>query len=382
MIVFKTFLKILKKNKFIIILYTGILLTIAIGNLSTLKSGNMSFTESKPDILIINKDKKNIITDNLVNYIKKNSNIIKVKDTEEARDDAIFYQDVDYIIYIPNNYSIDFMNGNNPKIKIKKTHNYNSSYSEMILKRYLNTANTYQKSIKDEKILVEKINETLDQKTKVKITSKLDQTALEKSTYYFNFISYSILACLIYIISLILSSFNSEKIRKRINISSISYKKNNRILFISNILFSLCIWILYLGIGYLFCSDVIFTSHGLIYIINSLIFTICVTSMAFLIGNLLSNRDAINGIMNVIALGSSFLCGVFVPLEWIPDSVKVVAHIIPTYYYVTINNKVSSLEIINLETLKPLIINMIILVIFTIIFIILTNIVTKKNRKI
>lgn len=382
MIVFKTFLKILKKNKFIIILYTGILLTIAIGNLSTLKSGNMSFTESKPDILIINKDKKNIITDNLVNYIKKNSNIIKVKDTEEARDDAIFYQDVDYIIYIPNNYSIDFMNGNNPRIKIKKTHNYNSSYSEMILTRYLNTANTYQKSIKDEKLLVEKINETLDQKTRVKITSKLDQTALEKSTYYFNFISYSILACLIYIISLILSSFNSEKIRKRINISSTSYKKNNRILFISNILFSLCIWILYLGIGYLFCDDVIFTSHGLIYIINSLIFTICVTSMAFLIGNLVSNRDAINGIMNVIALGSSFLCGVFVPLEWIPDSVQLVAHIIPTYYYVTVNNKVSSLEIINFETLKPLITNMVILIIFTIIFIILTNIVTKKNRKI
>ena len=33
------------------------------------------------------------------------------------------------------------------------------------------------------------------------------------------------------------------------------------------------------------------------------------------------NKNAINGIINVVALGSSFLCGTFVPVEFLPNRV-------------------------------------------------------------
>lgn len=95
-----------------------------------------------------------------------------------------------------------------------------------------------------------------------------------------------------------------------------------------------------------------------------------------------SSKGAINGIVNVIALGSSFLCGAFVPMEWLPDSALAIAHIIPTYYYIRTNEILKTIETFNFETLKPIITNMAIVIGFAIIFIVLTNIVSKKKRKI
>ena len=125
-----------------------------------------------------------------------------------------------------------------------------------------------------------------------------------------------------------------------------------------------------------------FTMNGFIYIINSLIFTLCALSIAFLIGTLVRNKEAINGIVNVVALGSSFLCGAFVPMEWLPDSVLSVAHALPTYWYIKTNEVVKTLETVNIETLKPLFINMGIVLAFTLAFIVITNIVASKKRKI
>lgn len=125
-----------------------------------------------------------------------------------------------------------------------------------------------------------------------------------------------------------------------------------------------------------------FTTHGLIYLINSFIFTICTTALAFLIGNFLNNKDAINGIVNVVALGSSFLCGAFVPQSMLGSSVLKIAHLLPTYYYIKNNELLTTIEVFNFETLKPLIINMFIIVIFAIIFMIFTNILSKKKQKI
>lgn len=381
MIVFKTFLKILNKYKFIIILYTIILLVFGIFNFQT-NDNNLDFVSSKPDILIINQDEPSILTQNLIEYLQDNANLIDIPQDESSINDALFYREVNYVIYIPKNYRKDFLNEVNPQIEIKSTGNYQSSLAQMLLSRYLKVANVYQKSISDENILINNINKTLDNQVDIEITSKLDTNTLEKATFYFNFASYSLLACLIYVICLILSIFNSEKIHKRTIISSVNLKQNNHILFLSNCLYSFAIWLFYLIIGFVLVGNIMFTTYGLIYLINSLIFTICATSMAFFIGNILTNKDAINGIVNVIALGSSFLCGAFVPQTMLGPSVLKIAHLLPTYYYIKTNELLTTTEVFNSQTLKPIIINMFVIVIFSIVFIILTNILSKKKQKI
>ena len=381
MIVFKTFLKILNKNKFIIILYTLFLIFFGGFNMQTSES-NINFVASKPDIMIVNYDEEKGITKDLIKYIEENSNVVDLKNNEDAINDALFYRDVNYVVYIPKNYNKDFMDGKNPEIEIKSTGDYQSSFAEMLLSRYIKVANIYQKSINSEEELINKINETLSKKSEVKITSKLDTNILSKATFYYNFANYSIMACLIYVICLILASFKDIKIQKRTIISSTNYKTLNRKILLSNSLFSIILWMIYVVLSFILVGDIMFSIHGIFYLINSFVFTICATTIALFIGNIVSNKNAISGIVNVIALGSSFLCGAFVPMEWLPDGVIKIAHILPSYYYISSNEILKTLEIINFDTIKPILLDIIIILSFSIVFIILTNIVSKRKQKI
>lgn len=381
MTVFKAFLKILNKNKFIIILYTMFLIGFGGFNMQT-SDNNTNFVASKPDIMIVNYDEEKGITKDLIKYITDNSNIIELKNNEDSINDGLFYRDVNYVIYIPENYNKDFMDGKNPEIEIKSTGDYQSSFAEMLLSRYIKVANIYQKSINNEDELISKINETLSKQSEVEITSKLDTDSLAKTTFYYNFASYSILACLVYVICLILSSFKDIKIQKRTIISSTDYRKLNRQLLLSNSLFSIILWCVYAGLSFVLIGDIMFSSQGMLYLLNSFIFTMCATNIALFIGNLVSNKNVINGIVNVIALGSSFLCGAFVPMEWLPDGVLKIAHILPSYYYISSNESLKTLEVLNFETMRPIIANMIVILGFSIVFIILTNIVSKRKQKI
>ena len=122
-----------------------------------------------------------------------------------------------------------------------------------------------------------------------------------------------------------------------------------------------------------------FTMHGLVYILNSLIFTLCALTIAFVIGNSIKNKNAVNGIVNVVALGSSFLCGAFVPMELLPDFVLKIAHILPSYWYIKTNEILKTTEIINLDTIMPILINIGIVFCFTIVFAFISNIMAKKK---
>ena len=380
MTVFKTFFRIVNKLKPTIILYTALLIIFGAVNMKT-SDNNINFVNSKPDILIINQDVNKGLTKNLIDYMKKNSNIMKVENNEEKINDALFYREVSYVIYIPKDYRKNVLLGKNPKLDIKKTDEYDAHLSEMMLKRYIKLQNIYNKEAGSEDELITLINDNINDDVNVKITSKVDTSKTYNIAYYFNFASYSILAIIIYIVCLVLCSFKEESISKRINISSINYKSHNNKILFASIVFSSIVWLLFVIIGVTIVGDIMFSIRGLISIINSFIFTFCALTLSILISSLTNNKNAISGIVNVIALGSAFLCGAFVPAEYLPSSVLNFAHILPAYYYINSNDLLKNIDVINISSMQPIIINMIIIIIFSILFIILNNIVTRKKRK-
>lgn len=380
MTVFKTFFRIVNKLKPTIILYTALLIIFGAVNMKT-SDNNINFVNSKPDILIINQDVNKGLTKNLIDYMKKNSNIVKVENNEEKINDSLFYREVSYVIYIPKDYRKNVLLGNNPKLDIKKTDEYDAHLSEMMLKRYIKIQNIYNEEAGSEDELITLINDNINDDVNVKITSKVDTSKTYNIAYYFNFASYSILAIIIYIICLVLCSFKEESISKRINISSINYKSHNNKILLASIVFSSIVWFLFVIIGVIVVGDIMFSLRGLISIINSLIFTFCALTLSILISSLTNNKNAISGIVNVIALGSAFLCGAFVPAEYLPSSVINFAHILPAYYYINSNDLLKNIDVINISSMHPIIINMIIIIMFSILFIILNNVVTRKKRK-
>ena len=80
------------------------------------------------------------------------------------------------------------------------------------------------------------LDNTLNKKASVVIESKTNLNS--KTSLFYNFSSYSIMAIVIYIICLVLSSFNDEKISKRTNVSGMNYKTFNNYLYISSFTFT------------------------------------------------------------------------------------------------------------------------------------------------
>lgn len=381
MIIYKTFLKVLNKCKFPIILYTGILLFFAGVNMSS-NDQSMNFAAEKPDIMIINNDKEEGITKNFIEYLKENTNVrTDIENNEQAIKDALFYRDVQYIVYIPEHYGDDFIDGKNPELQYKSTGTYQSTLANMITERYVKVANKYISDNESGDDLYTKIRDTLDKKAEVEITSKLDTHALERLTNYFNFSAYSFIAISIYVISTILLIFRSDKINKRTVIGSMDYKKINAKLLIANTGFLFLVWIFYIIMAKLLIGNVIFSTQGLYMMVNSLIFLISTVTLGFLVSVFVKNRNTINAFVNIIGLGSSFLCGVFVPIEYLPDFVLKIAHILPTYWFVRNNELIGSTEVYTSEVLKNIGINALVVIGYALIFLVATNIVSKRKIK-
>lgn len=377
MTVFKTILKILNKLKGMLILYTVMLISITIINQ---KSGNniSNFEESKPDILIVNKDESNDITTNFVNYINKHSEIKDIDTNDEEKiNDAIFYRDVNFVIYIPENFGNDLLNDKNPTLEYKSSGDEYSSYSEMLVEKYIKMLLMYKDYYRGDE-LISKVNNVLETETKVELRTTLDTSELSSITRYFNFLNYAFLAGCVYCISMILSSLKEENVRKRTIISSFNYKKYNRIVLLTNAIVIFVMWILYVILSIILFKDFMISSNGLAYIANSFAFAICSLTIGFLIGNITQNKNAIGGIVNVVALGSSFLCGCFVPFEYMPEYAIKIAHIFPTYYFVLNNESIKTIEIFNFENIKGLLINEGIIIAYSLAFIVLTNYITRK----
>lgn len=379
MTVFNTFWKVINKYKGTIILFTVMLVTFG-GINTTSNNSTVDFTNSKPDIIIVNNSGNNDLTKNLISYLEKSTNVKDVKNTEEARNDALFYREVNYIIYIPKDYQKDVLSGKTPEIDIKTVGDYTSSLAEMLLTRYLKIQSIYAKNISTEQELITVINKNLSKTSEVTITSKVDRAKTSRVSRYFNFASYSAMFIIIFVICMVLSSFHTKTIKKRTIISSMNYKTHNKYLLRASFIYSIIVWLLFMLLGTILFSNTILSLRGLVYALNLFIFIFTSLTLALLLSTLIDNKDAVNGIVNVISLGSAFLCGAFIPTEWLPETVIKISRIFPTYWYVNSNDLLASLQTINMTSLNQVIINMIVMLVFALIFIIINNLVSKKKQ--
>jgi ABC-2 type transport system permease protein len=71
-----------------------------------------------------------------------------------------------------------------------------------------------------------------------------------------------------------------------------------------------------------------------------------IVSMAitYLGGNLFSKTATMGAFSNVVSLGFSFIGGIFVPLEFLGETMQNVAKFTPTYWYVKANDAILGIK--------------------------------------
>lgn len=377
MTVFNVYLKVLYRYKFSVILYTTLLVAFAAVN-NQARTDQSVYEAKVPTICIVDQDKSEL-SQAFVEYMDSKTEIVDM--SEEDRKDALFYRELDYVLTIPNNFQKEIMEQKSPTITIEKSGDFSSYYANMVMEQFVNAIQIYAKTDTKVKELIEDVNQSLSTETTVHMESSLDRSSLNALTSYYNFSTYSLLAGVLYIIGLAMTSFKKEEIQKRLLVSSTKESTIQTQLWMCNIGYALVLWALYVGISYIICGNVVFSQNGLYFILNSFIYLICATSMAFFVSTLINSKEAINGIVNVVGLGSAFLCGAFIPVSLLPKFVLNIARVLPAYWFIQSNEALRSMEVFNSNNLQNVYFNMFVMGVFALLFFGLTLITSRLKIK-
>lgn len=377
MIAFKYYFKIIKNYLPLILLYAGITLAFAIFSSTQNQSSSKSFVDSMPKIGIINNDNGEI-SKSLVNYLNKNTKIIKTNNYQ----DAMFYRDITALVTIPINYSSDFMKQKKVSVNISKTEDISANQVELLVNKYLKLAAANIAAGYKEKEVIYNVNKIINDSIIVDVLEKEATNEKYLAAYLYSFSSYSILAICISGIGLIMLSYNKKGILSRNNVSPVSYSKINLALLSGHFVFALCVWLLFNITALIIYPNVVISQFGFFLAINSLLYCLVALSIGFLCGKLIKNQNVNSAVMNILALGSSFLSGAFVPQSLLSDSVLKISQFIPAYWFVKSNDLIASSSTINSNIIKQLLSNGIVLLLFIIIINIISNIVSRYKQKV
>lgn len=378
MIVFKKYFQIVKQHLGLIIMFSAISIGIAVANTSY--SSSTDYTDTKSTVAIINNDDSQLVR-NYATYLSNKANIEEVNNNEKDIQDALYDNKVDAVIIIPSNFTNELLNNKEPTIEIKKSAQNYATTIELITNQYIKIASSYSKLGMSESEIINHLNEDLSKEVKVTMSNKDNVSSLTKLAVYFSFENYAFLSIFIFIIGYIMCIFNKETISKRNSVSKMKPKQLSRELFLGHISLTLIIWLVFIIISTIIYKDLMFNLGGLLLIINSLIFAITCTSLAFLIGNFIKNENVISGIQNVFSLGLSFISGCFVPVEILNTSIINFSKLFPSYWFIKNNYDIVKISNYNLETLKPLIQNALIVLAFGLIYFIVSGIIIKRKSK-
>ena len=391
MIVFKTFWRIMKRYWWIVFIYVAILTSLSVINLKT--APVTDFVDTKPEITIVSQNPSDLatkpFTKNFLNYLSKNTKIIDLKESETT--DALFYQKISMILYLPEDLESKIISGQKITLDYRTSGNYTAELSKNLIKRYFELQRTEilesknsskeQSNIlsEDSEKIISSLNQRLDQSPTVRLASK-NATNLSKIAAFFNFASYTIMAIILYVTCFINASFNKSPVKKRTMASSLHLKKYNFSLLLANSIFAFSVFVLLTTLSFFVLGNIVLTPFFVFEILNILLYTLAALTLAELVSTFNLSRDAVSGVVNLLSLAPVFLSGAFVPTYFLPSFVLTIAHIFPTYWFIDTNNKITTMTEFNFSSFLTILPNLLVLVLFSIIFIVANLVLSKKKR--
>lgn len=344
MTVFKAYMKIIKQNRGLIIMYLGIFMLITIMIQSVTKSQESDGYKARSVKIGLVDEDGGALAKGLEEYLGKYHRIIPMEGDKDKLQENLFYRNIEYIVRIPSDFEEKCLQGNEKLSVTKVPGSYTSFYVDQQINGFLNNVKTYYAA---EYTVSEAVKAVMENEEPVVKMMDTNGNAGETPgyTYYYRFIPYLLLSILCYVLGNILSAFHKGDIPKRMQASAISSRRQNMEALLAAMVLGIALLGICIIVSILLYGKPLVQSGGLIYyILNSLTMLFVALSISYLVGMLTHNTNALSGIVNTISLGMCFLCGVFVPLEIMSKGVKTVAQFLPVYWYEKANDRISQFE--------------------------------------
>lgn len=389
--VFNALMKIIKKNFSVLFIYVIVFLFF-VYMLGTNASSNdpTGYSDIKSKIMIINSDVGGGVSDGLEAYLGETGKAIKPVKTENEIRNALFNSSAEYIISIPEGFTEDFVSGkHNLTLETRSVAGTTDKIrSDMLVEKYLDMFRIYVDSLEvdpSDAAQIEKIagmvSSDLKIETEVQTTQKLKVNPFENIAYYFKFLSYSLMSVLILGVSTMISVFAARDFKNRLLCSPKPAFAVNLQMLLGNLCFAAVAWLFFTTCCVLMFMDQISDFRMWIFIINLFVFTLVALSLSFLLGQLIKGDNARSAVANVVALGSCFLGGVFVPQMFLSDTVKHIASFMPSFWYVLVIEETKDLHSFGWKELESIVGYLGIQVAFAVAFLLIAMVVTRQRKR-
>lgn len=335
MTVFRGYMKIIQRNMGYVFLYTGIFFGIILILESVVgKQTEEQYQASALNIAVID-EAQDELSNGIIQALSQKHHVITDMTDKRELAESMYYEKLDYVVQIPENAEqVLLEDGGSLKIT-KNPGDYSGIYADMEINTFLQTVQTYHKSGMEMKRAVERALEII--KINADVTVQATSKRADGSQgyfFYFRYLPYVFLYTLCYVVPIVLRNFNEKDMERRINSSGVSSFRQGIQGMLAMTILSGGLWaLLNVLCLIIYGKKIILDSHMGFYIVNSTCLMLVSIAIAYLLGNLLKNTSAINGVANTIALGMSFLCGVFVDLDVLSPGIIFIAKFLPVYWY-------------------------------------------------
>lgn len=340
--VFKAYMKIVKKNLSMAFMYTGIFIALTI-----MFSGNtvadQTFENVRLGVCVIDEDNTES-SRMLTEYIGKKHNLEDIENSKDAILDALYYTRVDYVLTIKNGFEEKLSNGETNELFT----NYkipNSYYSVLIdneIDEYISVLSSYIVSGNDIKTASLMTSELLSKEIELKIETFAENDNESgdypvRVQFFFNYLPYVFISALISVLSTVLIKMNKKEVYYRTRCSSTTASSHTIQILLGSMVLVLAAWVIFMIAG-MFMNGGVYTGKALYAVLNSFVFVLVSAGIAILISIVKSDSRSVAMIANIVSLGMSFLCGVFVEQALLGEQVLGVAKFLPAYWYIKAND--------------------------------------------
>lgn len=346
--VFKAFLKTSLKFMPQTMLYFVIFSTIAF-MISNSASGtdNSGFQAVELDIGIVDED-KSATSSALAEYLDGMHHVTSFAYDREVLLDRLFYRDLNYILVISDGFENRLLDGESEGLfeTIQIPGTYSGIFVDEQVNSYLKTVKMYLAGGHDVDGAAERASRLLtDAAGQVEILAIEEEGeesgAMTGIYYFYQFLPYVLVTMIMCGLTPILVIFWEKNLARRISCSAASLTGRNLQLALGSVVYCLFLWALLVLTSRIFYGAGVFTEEGLFCVFNSFLLLPMAIALSLIIGSFAPTSNVINMLNNIICLGMSFLCGIFVPQRLLGEEVLAVAKFLPFYWYVENNDMIS-----------------------------------------
>lgn len=382
--VFKAYLKVIRRKLPAMAIYFGVFMAMVV-LLTSLYPKNPAgdFTAVRPRIAVINEDAGADLAEGLGRYLADTAQIVTLPQTPSALQDAMFFREIEYVVRIPAGFSAALLQGS-PDATVEKASVPDSTsavYIDRLVERYLAAASRHalvRPQPAADQIDARVRADLANQSTVRLVTGKPAGPSMV--TYFFNFLSYALMAIVFLGVSAIMLTFNRQELLRRNSSSPVTLTQMNGQLLFGHVLFGIIVWA---ALSLVSTTVGRLASEGrqmALMSLNAFIFMTACLALSYLVSLFVRSANVQQALVNVLALGSSFVSGVFVPQELLGGTVTAIARFTPTYWYVRANNDISALAASTASIPQPVLQSMLVQVGFMAAMLAVALVVAKQRR--